>query len=90
MTDMIEAEMAGIIANSVRSAEYVENRDTVILMLDREVRKKCEKGEKSAHIDVSMRKLKHLSTSFWFELKDDIKEYGYYAHFSYPRFYVGW
>jgi hypothetical protein len=90
MTDMIEAEMAKIIANSVRSAEYVENRDMVILMLDREVRKRCEKGGKDAHIDVSMRRLKHLSVAFWFELKDDIKEYGYYAHFSYPRFYVSW
>lgn len=90
MTNMIEAEMAKIIANSVRSAEYVENRDMVILMLDQEVRKRCEKGEKSACIDFSMRKLKHLSTGFWFELRDDIKEYGYHASISYPRFYVIW
>lgn len=88
---MIEAKEARIISESIWSAEYVENRDMVILMLDKLVREECEKGKNCACIDTTMRKLKHLSTRFWLELSDDIKEYGYsYSRLSYPHFYVCW
>lgn len=88
---LIEANEARIISESIWSAEYVENRDMVILMLDKEIRKECNIGKTTASIDMSMKKLKHLSIRFWMELRDDIKEYGYsYASVRYPNFIVYW